>query len=184
MYLFPNISTLNVYFSFLPFASLVSLKRYLCFYFAFRWLLMKMSIFHMFRGLLYVSSSVKCLVDVFRTWLLKHKNKLFNMSRMSFYSINMPLQYNFDGRIIFLVISDFTDPSMPGHLDYFTFFSSNAESSPPTKSPYMFSLRRINTFLKVELLSQRVWIILDFESHCPPKGFIILYSNQQWLSVL
>lgn len=50
MYLFSIITRLNMRFSFLPFASLVSLKRYLCFYFAFPWLLTKLSIFHMFKA--------------------------------------------------------------------------------------------------------------------------------------
>lgn len=99
-----------------------------------------------------------------------------NISWMSFHSVNMPLQCNFDDRI-FLVhsILYLTDPSVLDHLDYFTVFSNDAQSTLAIKSLYMFmiySFRRINTFLKVELLSQRVWIVLDFRfilPSCPLK---------------
>jgi len=71
----------------------------------------------------------------------------------------------------------FPGSAMWDHLDHFTVFSSDAESILAALLGDVFmiySLGGISTFLKAELWSQRVWMVLDFWFtllSCPPKRF-------------
>lgn len=102
---------------------------------------------------------------------------------MSFHLLSMLLQYNFDGRIIFLV-TQFTAPSV---LEHYVLSLLSAVRWRASLQPNVC----ICTILAYAFLEVGLFKVYEqfqiFDSHCqvaPQKGFINLYANQECMRVL